>query len=132
MSQENMLTIYSEATPNPESMKFVLNRMILPNDSADFRVKEKSGDSPLAEALFELPYVNGVFIMNNFVSITRVPETDWQEAIPVLKDFIKNWVEAEKVILNPKKEITKCLKDILRRRMKEITSMKLDLMIAIW
>ena len=36
MSQENLLTIYSEATPNPESMKFVLNRMILPNDSADF------------------------------------------------------------------------------------------------
>ena len=80
MSQENLLTIYSEATPNPESMKFVLNRMILPNDSADFRVKENAGDSPLAEALFELPYVNGVFIMNNFVSITRVPETDWQES----------------------------------------------------
>lgn len=106
MSQENILTIYSEATPNPESMKFVLNRMILPNDSADYRVKEKAGDSPLAEALFELPYVNGVFIMNNFVSITRVPETEWHEAIPVLKDFIKNWVEAEKPIVNPKETVS--------------------------
>lgn len=106
MSQENILTVYSEATPNPESMKFVLNRMILPNDSADYRVKEKAVDSPLAEALFEIPYVNGVFIMNNFVSITRVPETEWQEAIPVLKDFIKNWVEAEKPIVNPKEAVS--------------------------
>jgi len=106
MSQEELITIYSEATPNPESMKFVLSRMILPNDSADFRVKEKTADAPLAAALFELPYVNGVFIMNNFVSVTRVPGVDWLEAGPVLKDFIKSYIESGKPILNPKKTIS--------------------------
>lgn len=106
MTQEELITIYSEATPNPESMKFVLNRMILPNDSADFRVIEKTTDAPLAAALFELPYVNGVFIMNNFVSVTRVPGVDWFEAGPVLKDFIKSYIESGKPILNPKKTIS--------------------------
>ncbi len=102
----DLITVYSEATPNPESMKFVINKMILPNDSVDFRVKEKATDSPLASALFEIPYVNGVFIMNNFVSITRVPATEWADAIPVLKDFIKAYIESEKPIINPKKVVS--------------------------
>ena len=54
MKQEELITIYSEATPNPESMKFVVNKMILPNDSADYRTSIMAKEeSPLATALFE-------------------------------------------------------------------------------
>ena len=65
------LDLYAEETPNPETMKFVFNKMILPDDSADFPTKESTTSSPLAKNLYEFNFVNGVFIMNNFVTITR-------------------------------------------------------------
>ena len=67
----DIVTVYAEATPNPESMKFVANKMLLPNDSADFRNADLVKNSALANALFEMAFVKGVFIMNNFVSITK-------------------------------------------------------------
>jgi Fe-S cluster biogenesis protein NfuA len=103
---ENFITIYAEATPNPESMKFVVNKMILPNDSVDYRVKEKASNSPLALALFEMPFVNGVFIMNNFVSITKTYDAAWNEHVSTLKEFIKNWVESGKSIVEKNTELS--------------------------
>lgn len=88
------VTVYSEATPNPESMKFVASKMILPNDSLDFRSREKVENSPLAEKLFEFPFVKGVFIMNNFISITKDPGSDWFDHIPELKKFIQEYLES--------------------------------------
>lgn len=103
---DNMITIYAEATPNPESMKFVANKMMLPNDSADFRTAESAKDSPLAAALFELSFVKGVFIMNNFVSVTKNNDYEWFDLIPDLRAFFGEWLEAEKPIINPKKELS--------------------------
>jgi len=74
-TQDNFLNVYAEETPNPETMKFVFNRMILPDDAMDFPTKEKAQESPLAKSLFEFSFVNGVFIMNNFVTITRLSGT---------------------------------------------------------
>ncbi len=54
---EKLIEIYAEATPNPESMKYVANHMLLANDSADYRDVKTAEDSPLATALFELPFV---------------------------------------------------------------------------
>ncbi len=98
---KNMITIYSEATPNPDTMKFVLNRLLLPNDTADFPDAASASDSPLASELFNnFDYVRGVFIMNNFVTITKVDHADWYELIPAMKEFIKKYVEDEKAIIN--------------------------------
>jgi len=98
---KNMITIYSEATPNPDTMKFVLNRLLLPNDTADFPDAASASDSPLASELFNnFDYVRGVFIMNNFVTITKVDHADWYELIPAVKEFIKKYVEDEKAIIN--------------------------------
>lgn len=107
MNPSDLITIYSEATPNPESMKFVVNKMILPNDSADFRTAASAKEeSPLANELFtNFEFVNGVFIMNNFVSLTKRKEDKWEDHIPGMKDFLKSYIESEKPILNPKKEI---------------------------
>jgi NFU1 iron-sulfur cluster scaffold homolog, mitochondrial len=102
----DFVTIYAEATPNPESMKFVVSKMILPNDSVDYRTVERASDSPLAVALFEMPFVNGVFIMNNFVSITRVPGTEWSEHIHIVRDFLKDWIEKGHSIVEKKQTLT--------------------------
>lgn len=95
------LEVYSEATPNPETLKFVFNKMILPNDSADFPSRESAlaGHSPLAKNLFEFNFVGGVFIMNNFVTITRVPGIEWEDIIPITKEFLKSYIEAEEAIV---------------------------------
>jgi len=93
------LDVYAEETPNPETMKFVFTSMILPDDAMDFPTKDKAQVSPLAKSLFEFSFVNGVFIMNNFVTITRLAGTEWHEVIPILKAFLKAYVEADEPIV---------------------------------
>lgn len=105
---KDFLDVYSEATPNPETMKFVFNRMIFPDQTADFPTVESTTYSPLAKNLFEFSFVQGVFIMNNFVTITRVPGVEWEEIIPIMKEFLKSYVAAgEPIVLDAPKEIIK-------------------------
>lgn len=106
MELADVITVYSEKTPNPESMKFVSNKMILPNDSIDFRVKEGLDECPMAEELFKFDYVKGVFIMNNFVSVTKKPEFEWFDIIPELKKFVQEYLEAEKPVVVKKEVLT--------------------------
>ena len=85
--------LYTEQTPNPESLKFVTNRMLY-RGTADFREEELAREwSPLATALFELPYVNGVYICNNFVTVTKELNYAWEDIMLKLKEFIKGYVE---------------------------------------
>ena len=91
--------LYTEQTPNPESLKFVTNRMLY-KGTADFREAPLAKEwSPLAEALFELPFVNGVYICNNFVTITKEFNYSWEDIMLKLKEFIKNYVEEDKEII---------------------------------
>lgn len=94
MSQPTMIEIYTEMTPNPESLKFVTNRHILPNFQLDFRTREMSEGSALAKSLFSIPFVNGVFVANNFVTITKKAEYDWFEITPELKETIKQFLQS--------------------------------------
>lgn len=94
MTAETIIDIYTEMTPNPESLKFVTDRHILPNFQLDFRTKELAAGSALAKTLFEIPFVNGVFIANNFVTVTKKPEYDWFEITPELKDAVKQFLQS--------------------------------------
>lgn len=91
--------IYTEMTPNPETMKFVTNVMLFADNSADFADEAGAKDSALATELFGFPFVKGVFIMNNFVTVTKTPDAEWTDVNPTLREFIKNYVEAEKEII---------------------------------
>lgn len=92
--------LYTEQTPNPESLKFVTNRMLY-RGTADYREEELAREwSPLASALFDLPYVKGVFISNNFVTVTKEFNYDWADIMLKLKQFIKEYVEADKEIVS--------------------------------
>ena len=83
-------------TPNPESLKFVTDRHILPNFQLDFRTKELAAGSGLAKTLFEIPFVSGVFIANNFVTVTKKAEYDLFEITPELKEAIKQFLQSGK------------------------------------
>lgn len=131
-TNQELVNIYAEATPNPETMKFVANRMILPNDSADFQTRESALRSPLATALFEKPYVNAVFIMNNFVTVTKLSTSDWSDIMQELRAFMKDYLEAGKEILNPREEklsneeeseVVQKIKDLLDMHVKPAVEM---------
>ena len=93
------IMLYTEQTPNPESLKFVTNRM-LHKGTADFRNETLAKEwSPLATALFELPYVNGVYICNNFVTISKEMNYEWSDIMLKTKEFIKAYVEDGKTVM---------------------------------
>lgn len=85
--------LYTEQTPNPESLKFVTNRMLY-RGTADFREEALAREwSPLASMLFDQPYVKGVYVTNNFVTITKEFNYEWADIMLKLKDLIKKYVE---------------------------------------
>jgi Fe-S cluster biogenesis protein NfuA len=90
-------TMYAEMTPNPNTMKFVANRWLVTNDkSYEVLANERVGSpSPLAEALFNFPFVNGVFIAGNFVTITKSEAIEWQDIMIEMRDFISEFLNTE-------------------------------------
>ena len=95
------VTIYTEMTPNPSTMKFVANKyLLISGDSAEFTTKkEAKGFSPLAEALFDFPFVKNVFIAANFITITKTDNVPWDFITMELREFIKEWIANSKDIL---------------------------------
>lgn len=91
---QSPIMLYTEQTPNPESLKFVTNRMNY-KGTADFKTADLAKEwSPLAEALFQKPFVKGVYICNNFVTVTKELNYQWDDIMLDLKSFIKEYLEA--------------------------------------
>ena len=92
---EKMVSVYAEANPNPESMKFVLSTTLLPDGvNVDYPTLESAANSPLAQELFNYDYVSRVYISSNFVTVTKSTNDAWVQLIPELRTFIKSYVEA--------------------------------------
>jgi NFU1 iron-sulfur cluster scaffold homolog, mitochondrial len=91
--------IYTESTPNPNTLKFVTNKALLINDAVEFQTEEETTEAPLANALFGFDGVINVFISNNFVTITKSEDSLWHEMMIPIKDFLKKYIEEGKTIL---------------------------------
>ena len=97
---QSPVMLYTEQTPNPESLKFVTNK-ILYKGTADFREKALAEEwSPLGQDLFEFPYVKGVYICNNFVTVTKEFNFSWEDIMLKLKEYIKAYVTEGKEIVS--------------------------------
>ncbi len=101
MSQQVPITVYVEMTPNPNTMKFVANKYILiSGDSVEFKSKaDAKGYSPLAEELFNFPFVNAVFLASNFITIAKTDNVSWDFIAMELREFVRNWIAEGKDIL---------------------------------
>ena len=95
-----VISIYTEMTPNPETMKFVANKLLYPGKSIDFPDVETAKPSPLAIELFGFPFIKSVFIASNFVTLTKVSDTEWNDVIPTIRQFLKEYLEEGKVVIN--------------------------------
>src|SRR6478609_1576122 len=95
-----IVSIYTEMTPNPETMKFVANKLLYPGKSIDFPDESSAGPSPLAQELFAFPFIRGVFIASNFVTLSKTADTDWNDVIPTVREFLKTYLEEGKPVIN--------------------------------
>lgn len=95
-----IVSIYTEMTPNPETMKFVANKLLYPGKSIDFPDEASAAPSPLAKELFAFPFIRAVFIASNFVTLTKTPDTQWDEVIPSIREFLKQYLEEGKAVVN--------------------------------
>jgi Fe-S cluster biogenesis protein NfuA len=87
-------------TPNPETMKFVANKLLYPGKSIDFTDEASATPSPIAKELFAFPFIKGVFIASNFVTLSKAPDALWDDVIPTIREFLKNYIEDGKPIIN--------------------------------
>ena len=101
----NNLNIYIESNPNPNSLKFVTNIMLVDEGIVkDYPDIQSAEDSPLAKKLFDFNYVKRVFIMSNFITITKSEKFSWEEIKLDLRDFIKKYIEEENEIISKTKK----------------------------
>ena len=76
------MLIETETTPNPSTLKFLPGRTVMESGTRDFASPEDAEASPLAETLFGLGDVTGVFFGKDFISVTAAPGTDWIDLKP--------------------------------------------------
>lgn len=94
-------TIYAEVTPNPSVMKFVANRMLVPQ-IFEYKNIDEAEHSELASQLFHFPYVKEVFMDQNYISITKYERAQWEEISNALRDFISGYLNEGKQAVNTK------------------------------
>lgn len=85
--------IYTEITPNPASLKFVTDQVIMRRGSADFPNREAAENAPLALKLFDFDFVEAVFFGSNFVTVIKTDNYKWEEVIPAVKKLIQSFID---------------------------------------
>jgi len=99
--------IYLESNPNPNSLKFVINEMLVPEGmSFDFPDSASASLSPLAQELFTYPFVDRVFFASNFVTVTKKNDVEWLEVQNTIKNHIKKFLEDGKFIIEASEDAT--------------------------
>jgi Fe-S cluster biogenesis protein NfuA len=102
--------IYAEETPNPASLKFVANRLLLVSGAtAEYQSAGETKDAPIAKALFNFPFVKRIFIASNFISIAKTDAVEWEEIRDELRVFITDYLNKGNSVITklPQMEVAK-------------------------
>lgn len=98
--QDIPFIIYAEETPNPSSVKFVANKLLLVSGaSAEYVSVSETNDAPLAKQLFQFPFVKRVFISANYITITKQDAILWEEVRDELRVFIGDYLNKGEVVI---------------------------------
>ena len=89
-------SIYVESTPNPKVMKFVSNRM-LADQSIEFIDAIDAEKIPMINKIFNLPFVESIFLSKNFISIAKTDNIDWGEITLELRNFITTILNEDEI-----------------------------------
>ncbi|MDB4252125.1 NifU family protein [Flavobacteriaceae bacterium] len=106
--KKEAIEVYAEVTPNPSAMKFGTNKSLTAKDVEYKNIEEASKSSPLAKALFGFSFVKGVFISENYISITKFDVVEWNDVYAEVRNFISTYLQDNKTIIKelPKTEST--------------------------
>ena len=102
------IVLYAESTPNPATMKFVANKMLIEDGAtAQYLTAVATGGSPLAARLFRFPFVKAVFISANYVTVTKSDTLSWDDITLELREFIRDFLAKGNAAVTelPKQEV---------------------------
>lgn len=103
LMNDDVMTVRTERTPNPQSLKYNLNKMLIPGGSANFPTAESAARSPLAERLFAVEGVVGVFIGPDFFTLTKNETADWVAINAGVAPALENFFDSGEPVLLGKK-----------------------------
>ena len=99
IEKKSVTTVYAESTPNPNVMKFVLNKKMF-NDVFEFKKVEETENAPLAKSLYTFPFVKEVFFDFNFISVTQHNGLNWDENVMDVREFIRSYINDGNILIN--------------------------------
>ena len=85
-------TVYAESTPNPNVMKFVVNKKIV-KGIYEFKNVEETTNAPIAKSLFGFSFIKEVFLDFNFISVTQNSDSNWEENVMDVREFIRSYIQ---------------------------------------
>ena len=91
-------TVYAESTPNPNVMKFVVNKKIV-KGVYEFKNVDETSNAPIVKSLFTFPFVKEVFLDFNFISITQNSTSNWDENVMEVREFIRSYIEDNNILI---------------------------------
>lgn len=125
--------IQTEATPNPNTMKFLPGQDVLGTKTAFFTDKENAKQSPLASALFVLVDIRAVFYGSDFITVTKTESSDWeilkpqilttvmehyQSGLPLMSDAAPKKASSAATYSESDQEIVETIKELLETRVR--------------
>ena len=96
---ENNFQINAEITPNPNTLKFNVGRVLVESGSLNFPDKEKARGVLLAETLFSIDNVLGVMAGHDFVTVTKRPEANWPAVAPAVIEKLRGLLSSGKALV---------------------------------
>ena len=97
--KKSAITVYGETTPNPATLKFVVNKRVT-KTAVEFKNIDQTIASPLAKELFSFPFVKEIFIDENYISITKFEIASWEEITLEIRTFIKQFIENGGIVVD--------------------------------
>ena len=85
------IQVTAEPTPNPNSVKFSLNREVTAEGSESYDSPEEASKSPLAKRLFDVKGIRSLFFLKNFVTVVKDSGNGWDEIVPHVKEILKDY-----------------------------------------
>ena len=92
-------TVYAESTPNPNVMKFVVNKKIV-KGVYEFKNVEETTNAPIAKSLFGFSFIKEVFLDFNFISVTQNSDSNWEKNVMDVREFIRSYIQDGNTLIN--------------------------------
>ena len=113
--------IQTESTPNPATLKFLPGCQVMARGTANFTRADAAGRSPLAQRLFGIAGVSGVFLGGDFITVTKTDDQVWDAMKPtILGAIMEHFTTDEPVVVEEAAEAADAIDDEVTHQIKEL------------